>query len=166
METKNQIPIGMLITQVTFFPDESAEIFGFWYYKEKTLPETREERKLIGVDYGIGRCCKLRIMGSAKQIEGILFSSDWNPSSRDIGIRNTKELVKRCRKHAAIPFEIDREDKPKGIAIPMDLVIRVKQDLASVLRKLCSGYNKISLDLAPDWDLGEEIDSYLNRLAN
>jgi len=35
---KNQFPIGMLITEVTFLPDDSAELFGFWYYKEKTLP--------------------------------------------------------------------------------------------------------------------------------
>ena len=47
MEIKNHIPIGMLIIEVTFFPDDSAELFGFWYYKEKTLPETREERQLL-----------------------------------------------------------------------------------------------------------------------
>ena len=36
----NNIPIGMLITEVTFLQDDSAELFGFWYYKEKALPET------------------------------------------------------------------------------------------------------------------------------
>ena len=40
---RHQIPIGMLITEVTFLPDDSAELFGFWYYKERTIPETREE---------------------------------------------------------------------------------------------------------------------------
>jgi len=40
---RNQIPIGMLITEVTFLPDESAELFGFWYYKGKSIPETRGE---------------------------------------------------------------------------------------------------------------------------
>jgi len=71
-EMKDLISIGMLITEVTFFPDDSAELFGFWYYREKTLPETREERQLLLTDCGIGRCCKLRLIGRAKQIEEIL----------------------------------------------------------------------------------------------
>jgi hypothetical protein len=45
---RNQIPIGMLITEVTFLPDDSAELFGFWYYKEKSIPETRGERASHG----------------------------------------------------------------------------------------------------------------------
>ena len=163
---KNQIPIGMLITEVTFLPDDSAELFGFWYYKEKTLPETREERQLLLADCAIGRCCKLRLIGSAKQIEDILLSSDWNPSLKDTWILGTKELVEQCRKHPAIPIELDRVDKPKGIAIPMNLVVRAKEDLDSVLRKLRSGDDEITLEIAPDWDLGEEIDSFLKKQAN
>ena len=54
MENKNQIPIGMLITEVTFFPDESAELFGFWYNKEKTHLETREEKQIILTDLAVG----------------------------------------------------------------------------------------------------------------
>lgn len=160
---RNQIPIGMLITEVTFLPDESAELFGFWYYKEKLLPESREERQLLLADCAIGRCCKLRLIGSAKQVEDILLSSDWNPSSRDFWIPNTKELVEQCRKHPAIPIELDRVDKPKGIAIPMNFVVRAKEDLYSVLRKLHSGKNEITVEIAPDWDLSEEINSFLQK---
>ena len=156
----------MLITQVTFLPDDSAELFGFWYCKEKTVPETRDEKRLMGADYAIGRCCKLRLVGSAKQIGDILLSSDWSPSSRDFWIPNTRELLEQAKKHRAIPIELDRVDKPKGIAIPMNLVIRATEDLDSVLRRLRSGENKMSLDLAPDWDLTGEIDSFLERLAN
>jgi hypothetical protein len=53
--------------------------------------------------------------------------------------------------------------KPKGIAIPMNLVIRAKEDLDSVLRKLRSGCDEITLEIAPGWDLGEEINSFLKR---
>jgi hypothetical protein len=81
------------------------------------------------------------LIGTAKQIEDILLSSDWNPSSRDFWIPNTKELVEQCRKHPAIPIELDRADKPKGIAIPMNIVVRAKENLYSVLRKLHSGKN-------------------------
>ncbi len=58
--SNNEILIGMLITEVTFFPDESAEIFGFWYYRKKTLPESREEKQLLLTDCAMGRCRKLR----------------------------------------------------------------------------------------------------------
>ena len=160
---KNQIPIGMLITEVTFLPDDSAELFGFWYYKEKTLPETREERQLLLADCAIGRCRQLKLVGSAKQIEDILLSSDWNPSLKDTWIPTTKELVEQAKKHRSIPIELDRVDKSKGIAIPMNLVIRSREDLDSVLRKLRSGGGEISLEIAPDWDLGEEISSFLKR---
>jgi hypothetical protein len=52
---RNQVPIGMLVTEVTFFPDQSAELLGFWYYREKNLPETREERRQILADFLSGR---------------------------------------------------------------------------------------------------------------
>jgi hypothetical protein len=117
-------------------------------------------------DLAIGCCCKLRIIGSGKQVEDILLSSDWNPSSRDFWIPNTKELVEQFRKHPAIPIELDRLDKPKGIAIPMNLVIRAKEDLDSVLRKLRSGRDEITLEIAPDWNLSVEIESFLKYQAN
>jgi hypothetical protein len=163
---KNQIPIGMLITEVTFLPDNSAELFGLWYYKERSLPETREERQLLLADCAIGRCRQLKLVGSAKQIEDILLSSEWNPSLKDTWILTTKELVEQAKKHRSIPIELDRVDKSKGIAIPMNLVIRSREDLDSVLRKLRSGDDEITLALALDWDLGEEIDSFLKRQAN
>src|SRR4030065_1297352 len=94
---KNQIPIGMLITEVTFLPDDSAELFGFWYYKEKTLPETRKERQLLLADCAIGRCRQLKLIGSAKQIEDILLSSQWNPRLQDTWISATKELVEQAK---------------------------------------------------------------------
>ena len=158
---RHQIPIGMLITEVTFLPDDSAELFGFWYYKERTIPETREERRLLMPDLATGRCCILRLIGRAKQIEDILLSSDWNPNLSDIWIPGTKELIEQCRKHPAIPIEVERSDKPKGIAIPMSIVVQTKEDLDSVLRKLCSGCAEITLEIAPDWDLGEEIKTFL-----
>jgi len=163
---RNQVPIGMLITEVTFLPDGSAELFGVWYYKEKTIPETREERRLLNLDLAVGRCCKLRLVGSAAQVEDILLSADWNPSQKDIWIRCPKELVEQCRNHPAIPIELDRLDKPKGIAIPMNIVVRVKEDLDSILRKLHSGRKEISLEIAADWDLGEEINSFLKKKSH
>jgi len=116
-------------------------------------------------DCAIGRCCKLRI-GSARQIAEIILSSDWNPSLKDTWFLGTKELVEQCRKHPAIPIELDRLDKPKGIAIPMNIVVRAKEDLYSVLRKLHSGKNEITVEIAPDWDLGEEINSFLKKQSH
>jgi hypothetical protein len=153
----------MLITEVTFLPDGSAELFGVWYYKEKTIPETREERRLLNLDLAVGRCCKLRLVGSAAQVEDILLSADWNPSRKDIWIRGPKELMEQCRKHPAFPIEIDRADKPKGIAIPLNIVIRAMEDLNSLLQRLRSDSNEITLTIAPDWDLKKEIETYLKN---
>jgi hypothetical protein len=83
---QNQIPIGLLITEVCFLPDDSVEVFWFWYYKEKSIPGTREERRILNLDLAVGRCCKLRLIGSAGQIEDILLSSGWNPSLKNIWI--------------------------------------------------------------------------------
>ena len=166
MENKNQIPIGMLITGVTFLPDDSAKLFGFWYYKEKTLPETREEKRLFLTDCAIGRCCRLRLIGSAKQIEDILLSSEWNPSIKDTWILGTKELIEQAKKHSAIPIELDRADKPKGIAIPMNLLVQLREDKNSIFQRLHSGEDEITLEIASDWDLSEEISSFLKRQSH
>ena len=159
----NNIPIGMLISEVTFLQDDSAELFGFWYYKEKGIPESRDEKRLLPLDFATGRCCRLRVIGTSKQIEDILLSADWNPSLKDTLIQGSKELVEQFRKYPAIPFEIDRADKPKGIAIPMNLVIRAVEDLNSVLQRLRSDSNEITLSIAPDWDLKKEIETYLKN---
>ena len=166
MSPEHNIPIGMLITEVTFLPDDSAELFGFWYYKEKGIPESRDEKRLLPIDYATGRCCRLRVIGTSKQIEDILLSSDWNPSLKDTLIQGPKELVALCRKFPAIPIEVDRADKPKGIAIPMNLVIRAMEDLDSVLQRLRSDSNEITLSIAPDWDLSEEISSFLKKQSH
>ena len=153
----------MLITEVTFLQDDSAELFGFWYYKEKGIPESRDEKRLLPLDYATGRCCQLKVIGTSKQIEEILLSSEWNPSLRDTLIQGPKELVGQCRKYPSIPIEIDRADKPKGITIPMNLVIRAKEDLKSVLQRLRSDSNEITLTIAPGWDLKSEIEAYLKN---
>ncbi len=163
INANHEISIGMLITEVTFFPDDSAELFGFWYYREKTLPETREEKRLLLADCAVGRCVKLRLIGSGKQIEDILLSSEWNPSLNDTWIPGTKELVEQCRKHPAIPIELDRADKPKGIAIPMNLVVRAKEDLSAILRNLHSGEDEMKVEISPDWDLKKEIEIFLRN---
>lgn len=108
----------------------------------------------------------MRLIGSVKQIEDILLSSDWNPSLKDHWIPGTKELVGQCRKHRSIPIELDRLDKPKGIAISMNIVVRAKENLDSILRKLRSGEAKITLEIAPDWDLSEEINSFLQKQSH
>jgi len=118
-DSRNQVPIGMLVTKVCFLTDDSAELSGFWYHKERTLPETREEKRLFILDFAIGPCCKLRLIGSARQIEDILLSSDWNPSLKDIWIPGPTDLVEQCRKHPALPIELNRLDKSKGLAIPV-----------------------------------------------
>jgi hypothetical protein len=35
--SSNNILLGMFITEVTFFQDDSAETFRFWYYKKRPM---------------------------------------------------------------------------------------------------------------------------------
>jgi hypothetical protein len=39
---------GMLLAEVTFFLDESAEFFGFWYSKETTPPNQVRKKDVSG----------------------------------------------------------------------------------------------------------------------
>jgi hypothetical protein len=151
---------------VTFFPDQSAELLGFWYYRERNLPETREERKQILADFLSGRCRKLNLIGNAKQIEDILVSSEWNPTLKDIWIQGIEKLVEHSKKHKAIPLEIDSLEEPKGIAIPVNISVRLRQDRESVIAELNTDRYQITLEIAPDWDLREAVTNFLLKTAN
>jgi hypothetical protein len=45
----------------------------------------------------------------------------------------------------------------------MLLIIRAREDLNSVLQRLRSDSNEITLTIAPDWDLKSEIETYLKK---
>ena len=55
------------------------------------MPPTPGKRMLLP-DCAVSCCCKLRLIGSARQIEDILLSADWNPSLKDTLIPGTKEF--------------------------------------------------------------------------
>ncbi len=163
---KNYISIGMLVVEITFFEDDTAEMFGFWYHKERTLPETRDEKRNVMVDWATHRCCRLKLLGSAKQIEDILLTLDWNPSKYDAYFLSMEEMIMQAKKHRAVPFAFDNVVSPKGIAVSMHLSVRLKEDMDSVVRKLHSGNGLVSLQIACDWDLGSEIRKYTLGTAN
>ncbi len=162
----NYISIGMLIVEITFFEDDTAELFGFWYHKERTLPETRDEKRQVMVDWATHRCCRLKLIGGRKQIEDILLTLDWNPSKYDAYFLSMEEMIMQAKKHRGVSFAFDDLVSPKGIAVSMNLSVRLKEDLDSVIRKLHSGDSVVALQIASDWNLAEEIDTYLERKAN
>ncbi len=162
----NYVPIGMLIVEITFFENDTAELFGFWYHKEKTLPETRVEKRNVMVDWATHRCRRLKLTGSAKQIEDILLTLDWNPSKYDAYFLSVEEMIMQAKKHRAVPFAFDDIIRPKGIAVSMNLSVRLQEDMDAVIRKLHSGDGLVTLQIASDWDLAEEIHAYLGSQAN
>ncbi len=159
----NYVPIGMLVVEITFFEDDTAELFGFWYHKERTLPETRDEKWSVMVDWATPRCCRLELIGSRKQIEDILLTLDWKPSKYNAYFLRMEEMIMQAKKHRAVPFAFDDVVSPKGIAISMNLSVRLKEDMDSVVRKLFSGCNAITLEISPDWDLNKEIETFLRN---
>ena len=156
----------MLVVEITFFEDDTAELFGFWYHKERTLPETRDEKRRVMIDWATRRCCRLKLTGSVKQIEDILLTLDWNPSKYDAYFVSLEQMITQAKKHRAVPFAFDDIIRPKGIAVSMNLSVRLKEGMESVIRKLHSGDGLVTLQIASDWDLAEEIHAYLGSQAN
>jgi hypothetical protein len=75
-------------------------------------------------------------------------------------------LVEHSKKHKFIPLELDCLEEPKGIAIPVNISARLRQDRESVIAELHSDKAGITLQIAPDWDLGEEVSNFLMKTAN
>jgi hypothetical protein len=144
---EDPIPIGMLLAEVTFFPDDSAELFGFWYYKETTLPETRQEKKMFPVDLAMGRCCRLRLIGSSQQIEDILLSAEWNPGVNESWPPTIQKVTEKGKEYKFTSFGFDNLSRPKGILIAMNLPVRVREDRNSVIQKLHSGGDEVTLEM-------------------
>jgi hypothetical protein len=163
---EDPIPVGMLLAEVTFFPDDSAELFGFWYYKETTLPQTREEKKMFPVDPSLGRSCRLRLIGSSQQIEDILLSAEWNPALNESWPPSIQKVLKKGKEYKFTSIGFDNLFRPKGILIAMNLPVRVKEDRNSVIRRLHSGKDEVTLEIAYDWDLGKEVRDYLRKTDN
>jgi hypothetical protein len=145
---EDPVPIGMLLAEVTFFPDTSAELFGFWYYKETSLPETREEKKMFPVDLALGRCCRLRLVGSSQQIEDILLSAEWNPGPNESWPPTIQQVIEKGKKHRFTSIGFDNLFRPKGILIAMNSPVRVKENWNSVIQRLHSGQDKVTLEIA------------------
>ena len=93
----------MLLVELTLFEDDTAELFCFWYHKERTLPETRDEKRRGMIDWAARRRCRLRLFGSAKQIEDILLTLDWNPSRYDAHFLSMQQMITQAKKHRAVP---------------------------------------------------------------
>jgi hypothetical protein len=165
-QIEDPIPIGMLLAEVTFFPDDSAELFGFWYYKETTLPETRQEKKMFPVDLAMGRRCRLRLIGSSQQIEDILLSAEWNPGVNESWPPTIQKVIEKGKEYKFTSFGFDNLSRPKGILIAMNLPVRVREDMNSVIQRLRSGGDEVTLQIAYDCDLGKEVRDYLRKTDN
>ena len=48
----------------------------------------------------------------------------------------------------------------------MNLAIRVREDLNSIIQKLNSGRNEVTLEIAQDWNLEKEVQNYLRKTDN
>jgi hypothetical protein len=75
-------------------------------------------------------------------------------------------LVEHSKKHKSIPLETDSLEEPKGVAIPVNISVLLKRDMESVIAELQSDKCQITLGITPDWDLGDEVTSFLMKTAN
>jgi hypothetical protein len=71
-------------------------------------------------------------------------------------------VIEKGKKYKFASFGFDNLFRPKGILIAMNLPVRVTEDRNSVIQRLHSGRDKITLEIAYDWDLGKEFRDYLN----
>jgi hypothetical protein len=112
------------------------------------------------------RCCKLRLFGSIEQIEDILRSSEWDPSHAEALFRDIEGLIKQAKKHRSIPFEVERLEDQMGTAIPVNVSVRLKRDMESVIAELHLNNSYMKLEIAPYWNLSEDISNFLIKTAN
>jgi hypothetical protein len=75
-------------------------------------------------------------------------------------------VIEKGKKHPFTSFGFDNLFRPKGILIAMNLAVRVKEDWNSVMRRLHSGGDEVTLEISHDWNLGEEVRDYLRKTDN
>ncbi len=75
-------------------------------------------------------------------------------------------MIMQAKKHRSVPFAFDDLVSPKGIAVSMNLSVRLKEAMDSVIRELQRGDSVVALQIASDRDLAEEIHAYLDKQAN
>lgn len=113
----NVLSLAIVIVQIKFLEDDSAEMFVFWYPEKDHLPRTREERRLVLQDLHEGRCRKLNLIGSISQIEQILLSCCWDVTIRDTWFPGMEKAVAMAKQYRAIGMAFDNLLNPKGTKI-------------------------------------------------
>ena len=128
----------------------------------------RRERKKTQLfdDLKMGRCCKLNLIGTSGQIQDILLSADWNPSFYGTWFLNMEKAIKVAKDHRSIGVGLDNLLRPKGTSASVNLSVRLSEDIAFVIKKIYSEMDDISLQIANDWNLAEDVEKYLNARLN
>jgi hypothetical protein len=121
---------------------------------------------MFPVDLALGRCCRLRLTGSSRQIEDILLSAEWNPGPNETWPPTIQKVIEKGKEYKFTSIGLDNLFRPKGIMIAMNLPVRVKEDRNSVIQRLHSGGDEVTLEIAHDWDLGKEVRDYLKKTDN
>jgi hypothetical protein len=121
---------------------------------------------LFPVDLAMSRCCRLRLIGSSQQIEDIMLSTEWNPGVNESWPPSIQKVIEKGKKHRFNSFGFDNLFRPKGILIAMNLPVRVREDRDSVIQRLHSGGDEVTLEIAHDWNLGKEGRDYLRKTDN
>lgn len=74
-----------------------------------------------------------------------------------------EEAIELAKKYKGTAICFDNLWKPKGTAIPMNISVRLTEAIDSVIAKVHSQKDKITLQIDPDWSLTEDIDEYLKK---
>src|SRR5436189_2082099 len=64
--------LAMLVQSFSFHVDNTAEMFGFWYYRDHQLPTRRENRQSYFADLMDDRCCQVKLRGTIDQLFPVL----------------------------------------------------------------------------------------------
>ncbi len=166
MTPRNEIQIRVLALQLKILEDDSAELFGFWYYKEDQIPHTREEKRLLEEDLKTGSCRKLLLKGSLFQIENILLSAEWNPRITETSFPTIEKAIKMARDFRGIGVGFDNLLKPKGTALPIKITVQMNGDVDSVIGNIDPQKDEITIILAEDWKAQWTGGSVLNAWWN
>ena len=144
-----EIPFAILAIRFDLGSAADAEIFGFFYYQDH-VPSPGEPRKLFTWDLLNGRCCQVTLRGSEAQIDALLrvaaVSSGWSFEDKT-GIA---ECIRLAREQA-VPFGFDNLEEPTGGGLPIEVPLRLRQDVDEITNRLENLGDELELTLHPDF---------------
>lgn len=152
-----RVPLGMLVTSAKYIEDDTAEMFGFWYYKEMHVPSTVEEKKKLFWDLLNGRCVPLRVKGTFQQILDLIMQSDKYSKAEEEEVRQFKILADGMETNAGKRIAFENLVRFEGTSLSLDADCEVNVTIESIRERIYHDRRTVELKISVNWKWGDEF---------